>query len=266
MRNIRLTLQYDGTNYNGWQAQRQAVGSRQSTVREIITIQETIQGVIKKITGEEVNLIASGRTDAGVHAMAQAASFKTSSLLEPFVFQRALNALLPADIRVTGAAEAEEAFHPRYDAIRKSYVYIISPSRFISPFLCRYVWGLHTELDEESMLSSLGCLLGRHDFSSFRGSGCGAKTTVRTVSSLTMERTQGMEFMGFSIPGDFFRVRIEADAFLRHMVRNIVGTIVDVGRGKLRAEDVREILSSCDRNRAGMTAPARGLFMERVEY
>ncbi|MFA5354808.1 MAG: tRNA pseudouridine(38-40) synthase TruA [Thermodesulfovibrionales bacterium] len=266
MRNIRLTLQYDGTNYHGWQTQPSKLRTQKSEVRKIITLQQTIQDVIKKITGEEVNLIASGRTDAGVHAIAQTASFRTESALEPQVIERALNALLPPDIRITDAGEATPDFHPRYDARGKSYVYLLSTERTISPFLCRYVWRISADLDGEGMLSCLDHFTGRHDFTSFRASGCGAKTPVRTISSLTMERLREMVFLGFGIKGEFFRFRVEGDAFLRHMVRNIVGTIVDVGRGKLKPEAVKEILELKDRSRAGATAPARGLFMERVQY
>ncbi|NTU42762.1 MAG: tRNA pseudouridine(38-40) synthase TruA [Nitrospirales bacterium] len=266
MRNIRVTIQYDGTEYNGWQTQPLEVRGQKSEVRKITTIQQTIQDVIKRITGEEVNLIASGRTDAGVHALAQVACFRTSSGLDISVLQRAMNALLPQDIRITGTGQADEAFHPRYDAKRKSYVYLLSRNRSVSPFLYRYVWNVHAELDVKGMQDALPCLVGRHDFSSFRASGCGAKSPVRTVHSLTMETLEEMDLMGFRIPGNFFRIRVEGDAFLRHMVRNIVGTLVDLGRGRLNAENLEEILRSCERSRAGVTAPAQGLFMERVEY
>jgi len=255
MQNIALLIQYEGTSYSGWQSQPNSV-----------TLQAVIEEKISAITGGKVNLVAAGRTDAGVHALGQVASFKTESLLDPATIKNALNALLPPDIRVMAAACADDDFHPRFDAQKKSYFYIISAERVVSPFIYRYAWKLPYAIDLEAMKAASLHLLGSHDFSAFRAAGCGAKTTVRNMISITVENTDAMGFMASSISGSFIKLRFEADAFLRHMVRNITGTLVDVGRGKILAADMREILVSRDRKKAGPTAPACGLFMEQVWY
>ena len=255
MRNIRMLIQYDGTDYSGWQMQ--PIG---------VTIQGLIEEYLALITGERAQLTAAGRTDAGVHALAQCASFKTSSALAPQVLRDALNAHLPPDIRIMQAEEADEPFNARFSAISKSYVYIISTSRIISPFLQRYIWRLPYGLNMNAMREAALHLAGTHDFSAFRGSGCGAKTAVRTINSVSLEARTEIEFMTLSMAGDFIIFRFEGDAFLRHMVRNIVGTLVDVGRGKIGPEDIARILDTCDRKCAGPTAPAQGLFLERIDY
>lgn len=255
MRALKLTTQYDGTNYNGWQIQPNG-----------ITVQEILQKNIKKITGEDVKVIGAGRTDAGVHAIEQVASFKTSSGLEPGIIKRALNANLPADIRIIDACDVELDFHPRYDARSKIYFYIISNSHIISPFLYRYAWKIPHKLNFEEMEYASEFLKGRHDFSAFRASGCSAKNPVRTVLNITMKRLDAIHFMDVLFHGDFIRVSIEADAFLRHMARNIVGTVIEVGRGKIKPEEIKKVIASKDRRLAGPTAPARGLFLEKVSY
>ncbi|MDI6728768.1 MAG: tRNA pseudouridine(38-40) synthase TruA [Thermodesulfovibrionales bacterium] len=255
MRNIKLTIQYDGTNYNGWQIQPNG-----------ITIQEILQKNIKKITGEDAKLIGAGRTDAGVHAIGQVASFKTSSGLSSDVIKRALNANLPDDIRILNACDAELDFHPRYDAKSKIYVYVISNFTVISPFLYRYAWKVPHKLHFEDMCNAIEFIRGRHDFSAFRASGCSAKNPVRTVFNISIEKSDTIHFMDIPFAGNFLKVRLEADAFLRHMVRNIVGTIVEIGKGKTKSEEIREIINSKDRRLAGPTAPARGLFLEEINY
>lgn len=268
MRNIRLTIQYDGTNYNGWQIQRTDNRSPnpEAKTQKIITIQRTIQNAIKKITGEDVKLIGAGRTDAGVHAIAQVASFKTSSRLSQGVIKRALNASLPDDIRIIDACDVELDFHPRYDAKSKIYFYVICNSHIISPFLYRYAWKIPHQLNFDRMSKAMEFLKGRQDFSSFRASGCSAKNAVRTIFHISMERLDTINFMSIVLNGDFLKISIEADAFLRHMVRNIVGTIIEVGKGKMRPEEIREIISSKDRRLAGPTAPAKGLFLEKINF
>jgi tRNA pseudouridine38-40 synthase len=277
MRNIKLMLQYDGTNYNGWQIQQASsvmrhascVESQESGVKSqknVITIQGILQEAIKKITGEDAKVIGAGRTDAGVHAIEQVASFKTLSGLSADVIKRALNANLPADIRIMDAYDVETDFHPRYDAKSKIYVYVVYNSHIISPFLYRYAWKIPHKLNFEEMKHSSEFLKGRHDFSAFRASGCSAKNPVRTVFNISMERLHTIHFMDILFPGDFLRVSIEADAFLRHMVRNIVGTIIEVGKGKINPSDIVKIMTSKDRKNAGPTAPARGLFLERIKY
>ena len=265
MRNLRLTIQYDGTDYSGWQVQPPAKPEGTNN-RQVLTVQGILQETIKKITGEEVNVLSAGRTDAGVHALGQVASFRTGSGLSAEVLLTALNANLPEAIRLLDASEAAPDFHPRYDARGKVYFYLISNDRIVSPFLHRYLWRLPYRLDFDGMNRALEALLGTHDFSAFRASGCGARTTVRTVSGIAVEKLTGIDFMTAGLAGNFMKISIEADAFLRHMVRNIVGTIVEVGRGKIRTEDVAEVLRSKDRKLAGPTAPAQGLFLDRVFY
>lgn len=255
MRYIKLLLEYDGTNYHGWQSQKSGG-----------TIQDIIKEKIQSVTGEEVKLTGASRTDAGVHALGQVAIFGTESRLEPDVIMRALNANLPADIRIMEAEETDGDFHPRYDASKKSYFYIISEDRRHSAFMQRYIWYVHSTLVTELMTEAAALLIGEHDFSSFRGAGCSAKHPVRTVHSLDISRLGGISFMTFQVRGEFIKIRIEANAFLRHMVRNIVGTLVEVGRGKISLEAFAQVLESRDRAIAGPTAPAKGLFLEKITY
>lgn len=255
MRFIRLLIEYNGSGYQGWQSQK--------TGR---TLQDVIRATITSITGEDIRLTGASRTDAGVHALGQVAAFSTESGLPPETIQRALNAKLPSDIRILSAEETIEEFHPRFDATRKSYFYLISTSRVRSAFLHPYLWYIATDLDLDPMRAAAASLIGEHDFSSFRGSGCGAKTTIRTVSSLDISRARDISFMTASISGDFIKIRIEANAFLRHMVRNIVGTLADVGSGKTSPGEFFRVLVSCDRTQAGPTAPPQGLFLEQLIY
>ncbi len=250
-----MTLQYDGTDYHGWQVQPNGV-----------TLQEILQEKIKGLTGEDAQVTGAGRTDAGVHALGQVASFKTWSKLAPDTVKRALNAVLPGAIRIVDACDAGEAFHPRYDAKSKVYFYIISNTYTISPFLYKYAWRIPQKLDSDRMRRALAPLEGTHDFSAFRASGCGAKNPVRTISRISVEKLSGLDFMGAKLDGSFIKISLEADAFLRHMVRNIVGAAVEAGKGKITPGDMEIILESKDRKRAGPTAPARGLFLEKVIY
>lgn len=255
MRNIRMTIQYDGTNYNGWQIQSNG-----------ITIQGVLQEAIKKITGKDAKVTGAGRTDAGVHALCQVASFKTGSRLPAAKIQRALNSVLPDDIRITETRDENEEFHPRFDAASKTYFYIICNSGIISPFLYRYAWGIPFKLDIQAMLRSLCFFEGTHDFSALRASGCGAKSAVRTVYKISLKKMPSAGFMGMKIKGGFLKIELEADAFLRHMARNIVGTAVEAARGRFNPEHINTILASRDRKLAGPTAPARGLFLGRIDY
>ncbi len=249
-----MTLQYDGSAYNGWQIQ--PCGT---------TIQGILEGCLRRITNEKVSVIGAGRTDAGVHAVEQVAVFDSGSAMEAGVIKRALNALLPHDIKVMGAVEAPADFHPRYSAVSKRYFYIIANMRDVPVFIQKYVWQITAELDVKAMDKGASHLLGTHDFSSFRGAGCGAKQPVRTVRLLRVETLHEIElFTRFH--GNFIKVAIEADGFLRHMVRNIVGTLVEVGRGKIGQEMIRDILASKDRRFAGPTAPPQGLFLEKAFY
>ncbi len=255
MRYFRLLIEYDGTSYQGWQTQKSGT-----------TIQDVLSKTISGITDEQAILTSASRTDAGVHALGQVAVFGTDSRLQAETLQRALNAKLPKDIRIREIEERDSEFHPRYHAIKKSYFYFIEVTQKQSVFLHRYVWRVPVSLDLACMNKAAASLLGTHDFSAFRGSGCGAKTTVRTIHSITISRYDYIDFMAARMEGDFIKIRIEANAFLRHMVRNIVGTLAEVGKGRISAEEVMHILTSCNRKMAGPTAPAKGLFLEKVFY
>jgi len=254
MRKIKILLEYDGTAYQGWQIQKRGT-----------TIQGILEDRIEKITGKRSRAIGASRTDAHVHALGQVAAFRTGSKLEPEVIKRALNALLPHDIRILEASEVDDSFHPRYSAKRKSYFYIITNQRDSSVFLYRYTWPVQQPLELTPIKEAAQVLIGVHDFSSFRSTGSSVKNPVREVFSLGVERFGKIDFMTAVIEGEFLKIRIEADGFLRHMVRNIVGTLVGVGKGRI-PYGVKEILESCDRRRAGPTAPPNGLFLERIVY
>lgn len=256
MRRIKLTLQYDGTAYNGWQVQPNG-----------ITIQGLVQEAVFRLTGEGVLVAGSGRTDAGVHAIGQVAAFSSGSNLHVDIMKRGLNALLPPDIRVISLEEAAPDFHPRYDAKRKEYFYLISNADNLSVFMRGYVWHVKACLKAEEMQTAAKDLCGTHDFSSFRGTGCGSKQLVKTVYSLKIESvSEGLALSPAEFTEAFMKISISADGFLRHMVRNIVGTLVEVGRGKIAPVMAGKILNAKDRRLAGPTAPAKGLFLEKVIY
>ncbi|MGE5894305.1 MAG: tRNA pseudouridine(38-40) synthase TruA [bacterium] len=255
MKQIKLTIQYDGTEYAGWQVQPKER-----------TIQGTIESFIKNLAPDHSSLIAAGRTDAGVHAIEQVACFKTSSHHEPGVFRKALNAQLPPDIRILDAEECNPSFHPRYDAKSKTYVYLIHQGETVSPFLYRYVWNVRYTLNVTAMKEAAHHLTGKHDFTSLQASGCAAKNPVREISFLDIRRMRSLRFLHFSLRGNFILFTVEANAFLRHMVRNIVGTLVDVGRGAMEAEEIKRVLSAKDRTLSGPTAPPGGLFLQKIAY
>jgi tRNA pseudouridine38-40 synthase len=245
VRNIKLTIEYDGTAYHGWQIQP---GLR--------TIQGVMREQIAQITQQEVNLIGAGRTDAGVHALGQVANFLTESTIDLPSLQRGLNSLLPPDIVITRAEEVEEGFHARFSARSKTYEYHILNQPYPSALLRDYAWFIHDELDLTSMKKCITLLIGSHNFSSFRASGDESSHSMREVIRLEIEGRDS----------NLIVVTIEANAFLREMVRSIVGTLVDVGRGKTSFAEFKEILEAQDRRRAGMTAPAQGLFLTEVTY
>jgi tRNA pseudouridine38-40 synthase len=255
MKKIKLLLEYEGTNYRGWQIQKKG-----------LTVQGTIEDRLLKITGEQVRVIGASRTDSGVHALGQVAVFTTKSNLNPETIKRALNALLPHDIRVLEASEVHSSFNPRNDAEKKSYFYIITNQRESSVFLYRYTWLIQQTLNLTSMKEASRKLVGKHDFSSFKGTGSSIKDPVREIFSLRMEMFNKIDFMTATLKGEFIKIRIEADGFLRHMVRNIIGTLVEIGRGRISAEKIKEILESLDRRKAGPTAPPNGLFLEKITY
>ncbi len=245
MKNIKLVIEYDGTNYHGWQIQK-----KKKTIQGIIELQ------LKRITGEDIKLIASGRTDAGVHALGQVANFKTNSDLEPSVIRKALNSLLPEDIYIKNAEYVSLDFHARYKAKSKVYEYRILNREEPDIFNRRYHWHVIPELDIEKMKQALSLLIGTHDFSSFMSSKSSTKNPVRTV--MRADLIEGKD--------GYLRIIMEANGFLKHMVRNIVGTVVQLGYGKINLNDFKEIFSSKDRRMAGKKAPAKGLFLVEVKY
>ncbi len=249
MRTIKLTLAYDGTDFAGWQRQR---GCR--------TVQDTLEDAIEKITGVRAPTLASGRTDAGVHALGQVVCFRTESHLAADVLLRALNAILPRSMAVCDLAETHETFHATHDARRKRYRYVIHDGRIRDVFARRGAWLFtYGRLDVNAMQRAANALVGTHDFTSYETTGAPRKSSVRTVHELTIERGRAGE-------GDFVSLEIEANGFLYNMVRTIVGTLVEVGRDARPEGWPGEVLAAKDRRRAGRTAPPEGLFLLKVEY
>jgi tRNA pseudouridine38-40 synthase len=245
MRNFRLTLSYDGTDFHGWQTQP---GLR--------TVQETVESALADLTGEErVRANASGRTDTGVHAVGQVVNFRSATRLAPDAILRALNARFPEDVIVREAALAPDAFDANRDAIRKRYRYVLHDGAVPDLFQRRYSHHSRYRLDAERMARAAACLRGTHDFRCFETEWPNRASSVRTITELTLQRD-----------GDWLRLDVEADGFLYNMVRAIVGTLMNVGRGYWPEEEVAAILASGDRARAGPTAPARGLFLMHVTY
>ncbi|MBL7049738.1 MAG: tRNA pseudouridine(38-40) synthase TruA [Nitrospira sp.] len=255
MRQIKLTITYQGTHYSGWQLQ--ASGR---------TVQGELEKAIKKMTGAHSRIYGAGRTDAGVHALAQVAAFKTAALHAPDVFIRALNANLPADIRIVAAEETKPGFSPRFHAKEKTYCYYICKRDTNSAFLSDYTWSAPYSINIEPMQQAAEYLIGKHDFTSFQAAGCGAKHAIRKIKEINIKEMPATEFLGFTFNIPLISIRITADAFLRHMVRNIVGTLAAVGNGKYPPERIIDILQARDRQEAGVTAPSSGLFLESITY
>ncbi len=243
-RNIKLTLEYDGENYHGWQRQPR-----------LTTIQGTIEKALAKIIAEKVNLIGSGRTDAGVHARGQVANFQTKSEIPPKNLQAALNGLLPEDIVIKHTVQVPDDFHARYDAKSKSYCYTILNAPFSSPFSRKYAYFFPHHLDIATMKKAAKFLVGRQDFSSFRGAGATGDNCLREMKMLRITKEK-----------EVIHLNMEADGFLYNMVRIIAGTLVEAGRGKIAATEVKKILKVKDRRQAGPTLPARGLCLLKVKY
>lgn len=250
MRSFRLTIAYDGTEFSGWQFQ---------PYRR--TVQGLLEVALQRLTGESLRVVASGRTDAGVHALGQVVSFDSATRLAPEVLQRALNATLPPDVVVLDAAEAPAGFHAIRHTIGKRYRYVVynCPQRDV--FDRHHVWHVPQRLNVNAMRTALTHLVGRHDFAAFQASGAERKSTVRTVRELSL-----IEQPGPAAPAGVRLIfEIEADGFLYNMVRNIVGTVVEVGRGFQPPDWVASVLASCDRKQAGPTAPPHGLFLVHVD-
>jgi tRNA pseudouridine38-40 synthase len=245
MRNIKLVLSYDGTDFNGWQTQP---GFR--------TVQETLESAIATLTGEpSIHVNASGRTDAGVHAVGQVVNFYTAAVHTPDVFVRAVNAHLPPDVIIREAADMPQSFDANRDAKRKLYRYVIHDGPVPDVFLRRYAYHTRHRLDDAAMKRAAAPLLGRHDFHSFETDWPNRMSSVRTVTRIAVNRL-----------GDWIWLDVEADGFLYNMVRAIAGTLINVGRGYWPESQVVEILNAEDRKEAGPTAPAQGLFLMRVTY
>ncbi len=251
MRTLRLTLSYDGTDYVGWQ--RQAGGR---------SIQGELERALAEIEGQSVAVYGAGRTDAGVHALGQVVSVRLAHRIEAATLTRALNAKLPLDIRVAHAAEATDQFHARFGAKQKTYRYQIETGEVADPFLRRYAWRVTDPLDIAAMRDGAAPLAGEHDFAAFQAAGAGAGSTVRTIHTLTVEPLGPRSFL--DTPG--LTITVTGDGFLRHMVRIIAGTLIDIGSGRRAAADAADVLASRDRTRAGPTAPPHGLFLVSVDY
>lgn len=244
MKNIKLVIEYDGTNYSGWQNQENA-----------ITIQEVLEKAICKITGEEVRLIGSGRTDKGVHALGQVANFFTNSSIPGDKFKYILNNVLPEDVAIVDSCEVSMEFHSRFSAIKKRYKYVIYNGKMPSPIHRNYSLHYKYDLDIEKMSKAIDNFIGTHDFASFMGRGSVVKNSIRTIYEIKIESLE-----------DFIEITIEGNSFLRHMVRIIVGTLLNVGSNKTLLEDIPVIIKAENREFAGKTAPAQGLFLEKVYY
>jgi tRNA pseudouridine38-40 synthase len=244
-KNIKLILEYDGTEYHGWQRQKNG-----------ITIQEVLEDNLKLILGEPITLMGSGRTDAGVHALHQVCNFTTSSSLSPDTLRRGLNSLLDGDISISKAEYVPPEFHSRYSVRSKVYEYRVWNKREKDVFLRRYSWQVREPLDIGRMKECQDLLVGRHDFSAFKSTGSKNRDPVREMLRAELfVNSEGLITFVF-----------EADGFLRHMVRNIIGTVVDAGRGKTSVDEFKEIFCSLDRTRAGVKAPPQGLFLAMVNY
>jgi tRNA pseudouridine38-40 synthase len=244
-KNIRLAIAYDGTGFYGWQYQPDKK-----------TIQGTIEEKIRVMVGKPVSLVASGRTDAGVHAIHQVANFKIFSDISPSAFLRGLNSLLPDSIVIKEAEYVSLDFHARYDASSKIYEYRVYTDKIKSPFLRNYAWNISHPINLQSMEKCIEIIKGIHDFSSFYSSGGDKVDPVRNMMFAEVRKQKDTMFI----------FTFEADGFLRHMVRNIMGTIVMVGLGRIDINQFGEILESKDRGKAGIKAPPAGLYLKNVTY
>jgi tRNA pseudouridine38-40 synthase len=262
MRNLRIELASDGTDFSGWQ--RQPV---------LPTIQGCLEAALEKILGERVQVCGSGRTDAGVHALAQVANLRTASVIPCGNLVKALNDVLPESVRIFRAQEASEDFHARYAVRSKTYRYRILQTPVCSPFLGRFVWHYPYKLDRRAMAAAARLVEGEHDFTSFAGSKGGEEdksprrsvrgtakellSNVRRIFSSRVVWRPRLSLLSYEVCGS---------GFLYHMVRNLVGTLVEIGRGKIEPADMARILAARDRHLAGPTAPAKGLCLMKVEY
>ncbi len=245
VKNFKLIIEYDGTRYHGWQRQK-----------DDRTIQQEIEQALSTMTARQVTLNGSGRTDAGVHAFGQVANFRCETDLTQEIFQKGLSSLLPNDIVIKDCRLVDESFHARYDVKSKIYHYKILNRKVPTAIGRQYAWFIRRRLDTAAMRSAISHIIGSHDFKSFEGTGSPRSHTTRNVMAAELiENNDGSIIF-----------KIEADGLLRYMVRNIVGTLVDVGLGKITPAEFKDILESKKRSNASATAPAHGLFMMEVKY
>ncbi len=244
MRYLKLTVAYDGTNYNGFQRQKNGVG-----------VQQVLEAALTELCGEEILLKAAGRTDTGVHALGQVVSFATKATVPAGNIPRAIRYLLPADIVVCKGEEVSEDFHARYSAQEKTYCYKVVLTDVVNPCLRNYAWEIKGNLDWQAMNTAAEYLIGTHDFSAFRNTGSEMTTPVRTLTEAKWKK-QGNEYV-FTITGN---------SFLYRMVRNIVGCLVKVGQGKITSAQFKKIMTAKERKAVGMAAPAKGLYLVNVKY
>ena len=244
MRNIRLTIEYDGKEFNGWQKQPNK-----------LNIQGNLEKVISDLTKEKIEIIGSGRTDAGVHALGQVANFKTNSNIPIEKFAIAINSRIKQSIRIKKAEEVDERFHSRYNCKRKTYRYIINTSETGSAIYRNLEYNIKMQLDVKKMQEAVKFFIGEHDFSAFKSSGTSSKSSVRTVYNAKVEQD-----------GERIIIELTGNGFLYNMVRIISGTLVEVGLNKIKPEDITKIIESKDRQNAGKTLPPCGLYLVSVEY
>ncbi len=243
MPNYKIKIQYDGTDFHGWQIQK-----------DRITIQGEISRVLKIITGSKVRVTGSGRTDAGVHALGQVANFVTKLNIEAESMLKALNSLLPPTIRIIESEVVPDSFNAMFNCIEKTYRYTIYHGRIISPFLYRYALHYPYNLDFEKMEQAAQKLIGEKDFSAF------------TVKSSAKNHVKNLKVIRFNRKGDITDIYFTGNGFLRYMVRTLVGTLIEIGNGKIKVEEIEEIIESKDRSKAGPTSPPHGLFLIEARY
>ena len=244
MKRVGIVVAYDGTNYSGWQIQPNGV-----------TIQGVLNETLSRLLGEEIEVMGASRTDAGVHALGNVAVFDTNARMPAGKISFALNQFLPEAIRIQLSEEVEPDFHPRYCDSEKTYEYRILNRTFPVPTERLYSYFYHYHLDVEKMREATSYLIGQHDFASFCGSGAQVKSTIRTITSMSVDRD-----------GDIITIRISGTGFLYNMVRIIAGTLIEIGNGQYPPERMQEILDACDREAAGPTAPAKGLTLIGIRY
>ncbi len=244
MRNIKIEIEYDGTNYCGWQIQQNG-----------ITVQEEIMNALKQLTGDDITIHGSGRTDSGVHAKGQVANFILKNSIPTERIPPALNGKLPKDIVIKDAVEVPAGFHAQHSAVAKRYIYHIYESKIRSVFLRNYSYHIYYKLNRDKMKKAAKMFIGTHDFRAFMASGSTVRNTTRTIYKLDIIDE-----------GKSLYICIEGDGFLYNMVRIIIGTLVEIGAGKMRAKQIEKLLKNGERAMAGHTAPPQGLFLDRVYY